>query len=84
MKTILKLLLVLIVALILAWLVYWQGIKYTDHIWLYSENSAIRAAQYLLHTIWGFIFVTSPAWWLGCVVLTFKLLLLNEKGTKTT
>ena len=52
----------------------WQGIEFIDTEWIYSEKNTIRAGQYMIHGLWGLAFATSPVWWLGIVILTFKKL----------
>ena len=52
----------------------WQGIEFIDTEWIYSKKNTIRAGQYMIHGLWGLAFATSPAWWLGIVILTFKKL----------
>ena len=64
----------LFIALSVGWFAIWEGIEFTDYEWIYSDNTTVKAGQYLLQTLWGIAFCTSPAWWLGAVALSAKML----------
>ena len=66
---------VIFIALALLWFAIWNGIEFAEHKWIYSENSSVKAGQYLLHGLWGAFTCASPAWWLGGVKLSVKIFL---------
>lgn len=71
-KTVLQILAVIAISLFAGWAAIWNGIHFFNHKWMYSNDTTIKAAQYLLHGIWGTITSTSPVWWALVVFVAFK------------
>jgi hypothetical protein len=44
--------LVFLIPITLTWFFIWLGIELERYEWVYSENSFMRALQYLLHGLW--------------------------------
>jgi hypothetical protein len=63
------------ISLSVAWFAFWNGCEFHDYKWVWSENNAVLAGQYLLNVLWGIAFCTSPVWWLGATALSAKMLL---------
>lgn len=65
---------VVFIALSVLYFAIWQGVEFAEYEWVYSANTTVKAGQYMMHGLWGMAFVTSPAWWLGLVMLSVKTL----------
>lgn len=70
---------VLIIALVLIWFALWINLEFKEYEWVYSQNHAVKAGQYLLHALWGIVNYTSPLWVFLGVVLSKKMLLPKLK-----
>lgn len=64
----------LFISVSVGWFAFWLGIEFHDYKWIWSENNAVLAGQYLLNALWGIAFCTSPLWWLGATMLSAKML----------
>lgn len=73
-RFIFRLVAVVFIALSTLYFAIWQGIEFTEYEWIYSKNSTVKAGQYMIHGLWGLAFATSPAWWLGVIVIGVKTL----------
>ena len=66
---------IVFIELSLLYFAIWQGIEFTEYEWIYSTNTMVKAGQYMAQGLWGIVFSTSPAWWLGSVILSVKTIL---------
>lgn len=65
----------MLISLFLIWVAIWIGVEHTNYVWAWSDNYAVRAAQYLLNFMWGLTWACSPVWWLALTTLSAKVLI---------
>lgn len=77
----LKILLVISVSAVVIVFAVWSGLEFHDYeqAIVYSDKNLIRALQYFSVGAWGVITVVSPAWVLGAILATVKIVFPNTK-----
>jgi hypothetical protein len=71
------------ITIFISWFAIWQGIKFREYQWVYSEDSTLRAFQYLTHASWGLFFVTSPVWCLVIIILSIRFFVKKQFNSKS-